>query len=97
MYRRIECSNKRLLRILASVSLNDARSIPGRNSRLMRIITGEQAIGGVSKEQIVGLQLFQTREDEEMVVELLEGMMTEGEEGNLDEEDQSVFDYLCTS
>ena len=91
----IRKSRKPILRCLLSEIEDDARSISGRNLRMIMLQTNQSDIGQLSVSDADKLPYFDLAEDEDWRTGMLQHILEERRQGPLDREDLEWLDFLC--
>ena len=91
----IRKSRKPILRCLTSEIEDDARSISGRNLRMIMLQTNQSDIGQLSVSDVDKLPYFDLAEDEDWRTGMLLHLLEERREAPLDMEDLEWLNYLC--
>ena len=94
---KIKISSKPILNTLLSAIRMDTRSTTGKNLRQIMIISGKLSIEDIDTEDSNFFEYFPRPVEDDWKSELIKIMMDEREQGNLDETDQELMDYLCTN
>ena len=94
---KLKNSSKPLLHTLLDAIKYDTRSTTGKNLRGIMLLTSGVCIDDISVNDCFNIQYFPRPEDDDWKIEILTQMMEEKERGYLNEEENELFDHLCTN
>ena len=96
MINSIKVSKKPVLKNLLSQIERDTRSVTGRNLRNIMLLLNKHSIDQITVGEIDSTIYCEVAEDRKWRLEIVELLLLEREEGNLDEDDLDLLEWLCT-
>ena len=97
MISKIRSSSKTILTTLLSAIELDTRSTTGKNLREIMLLTDKLSIYDIKTEDADHFPYFPRPEEDAWKTEVIQCLLEEREQGNLDESDLELLNYLCAN